>query len=151
MPVPLDEYPVHQVPMSMRYMESSDRNSYDRSYWNAQDRTGEVFLVTGLGVYPNLGVIDVHAVRKTGGSTMAVIIATPLSAEPRSIFRLFRKLTGHLDYKDTDEYREQCGTGNTDIEVNIHKESDAAVFELLAALPDFVEQGGARLVVKDLE
>jgi hypothetical protein len=100
---------------------------------------------------PNLGVIDVHAVRKTGGSTMAVIIATPLSAEPRSIFRLFRKLTGHLDYKDTDEYREQCGTGNTDIEVNIHKESDAAVFELLAALPDFVEQRGARLVVKDLE
>jgi hypothetical protein len=35
--------------------------------------------------------------------------------------------------------------------VNIHKESDAAVFELLAALPDFVEQRGARLVVKDLE
>ncbi len=60
-PVPLDEYPVHQVPMSMRHMESSDRNCYDRSYFNAHDRTGEVFLVTGLGVYPNLGVIDAFA------------------------------------------------------------------------------------------
>ena len=82
---------------------------------------------------------------------MAVIIATPLGAEPRSIFRLFRKLTGHLDYKDTDEYREQCGTGTTDIEINIHPESDPAVFELLTALPDFVERRGASLVVKDLE
>jgi hypothetical protein len=61
MPVPLDEYPVHQVPLSMRHMASSDRNSYDRSYFNAHDRTGDVFCVTGLGVYPNLGVIDAYA------------------------------------------------------------------------------------------
>lgn len=60
-PVALDEYPVHQVPLSMRHMESSDRNAYDRSYFNAHDRTGELFLVTGLGVYPNLGVIDAYA------------------------------------------------------------------------------------------
>ena len=72
MPVPLDEYPVHQVPLSMRYMETSDRNSYDRSYWNAQDRTGEVFLVTGLGVYPNLGVIDAYATIATPGRQVAV-------------------------------------------------------------------------------
>ena len=58
MPVPLDEYPVHQVPLSMRHMATSDRNAYDRCYFNAHDRSGEVFLVTGMGVYPNLGVID---------------------------------------------------------------------------------------------
>jgi hypothetical protein len=61
MPVPLDEYPVHQVPLSMRYMDTSDRNAYDRSYFNAHDRTGEIFFVSGLGVYPNLGVIDAYA------------------------------------------------------------------------------------------
>ncbi len=61
MPVPLDEYPVHQVPLSMRHMATSDRNAYDRCYFNAHDRTGEVFLVTGMGVYPNLGVIDAYA------------------------------------------------------------------------------------------
>jgi len=100
---------------------------------------------------PNLTVIDVHGVRESGGSVMAVIIATPMDATPRSIFRLFRKLSAHLDYKDTEEYREQCGEGPTDIEVSIHPDSDAAVFDLLAALPDFVERRGARLTVKHPE
>ena len=27
---PLDEYPIHQVPMSMAYVAKSDRNAYDR-------------------------------------------------------------------------------------------------------------------------
>ena len=58
MPVPLDEYPVHQVPLSMAYVATSDRNAYDRCYVNAHDHTGEMFCVTGLGVYPNLGVSD---------------------------------------------------------------------------------------------
>ena len=66
MPVPLDEYPVHQVPMSMQHMATSDRNAYDRCYLNAHDRTGQVFLVTGIGVYPNLGVIDAYATVRHG-------------------------------------------------------------------------------------
>ena len=66
MPVPLDEYPIHQVPLSMRYAGSSDRNFYDRCYFNAHDRTGDIFLVTGLGVYPNLGVIDAYATVRKG-------------------------------------------------------------------------------------
>ena len=61
MPVPLDEYPIHQAPLSIAYMDTSDRNAYDRCYLNAHDRTGDVFLVTGLGLYPNLGVIDAYA------------------------------------------------------------------------------------------
>ncbi|MGH9171456.1 MAG: hypothetical protein ACRD0Z_11380 [Acidimicrobiales bacterium] len=60
MPVPLDEYPLHQVPLSMQYAATSDRNCYDRCYVNAQDRTGRLFVVTGLGVYPNLGVTDAY-------------------------------------------------------------------------------------------
>jgi hypothetical protein len=62
MPVGLDEYPLHQTPLSMRYVDSSDRNFYDRCYFNAHDRTGEIFLVTGLGIYPQLGVKDAYAV-----------------------------------------------------------------------------------------
>ncbi len=72
MPVPLDEYPVHQLPLSMRYVGSSDRNFYDRCYFNAQDRTGDLFLVTGLGVYPNLGVIDAYATVRRGDRQWAV-------------------------------------------------------------------------------
>jgi hypothetical protein len=66
MPVPLDEYPIHQLPLSMRYVGSSDRNFYDRCYFNAHDRSGDIFLITGLGVYANLGVIDAYALVRQG-------------------------------------------------------------------------------------
>jgi len=65
-PVPLDEYPIHQAPVSLRHVASSDRNFYDRSYFNAHDRTGDLFFVTGLGVYPNLGVVDAYATVRKG-------------------------------------------------------------------------------------
>lgn len=57
-PDQLDEYPVHQAPLTMARMTSSDRNAYDRCYFNAHDGTGEVFLIAGMGIYPNLGVRD---------------------------------------------------------------------------------------------
>ena len=60
---------------------------------------------------PDISVIDVHGMRQNGGSTMAVVIATPMQADPRSVYRLFRKLDGHLEYIKTAAYREQCGTG----------------------------------------
>jgi hypothetical protein len=71
-PIPLDEYPVHQTPLPMDRVTSSDRNFYDRSYFNAYDRTGEIFLVTGLGVYPNLGVIDAYAAARSGDQQWSV-------------------------------------------------------------------------------
>jgi len=78
MPVPLDEYPVHQAPLSMRHMATSDRNAYDRCYLNAHDRTGEVFLVTGLGVYPNLGVVDAYATVARGPRQVTVRASSAL-------------------------------------------------------------------------
>ncbi len=65
-PIPADEYPLHQAPYSLAYAASSDRNFYDRCYLNAHDRSGEVFLITGLGQYPNLGVTDAFACVRLG-------------------------------------------------------------------------------------
>jgi hypothetical protein len=65
-PVPLDEFPIHQAALSMAQVASSDRNFYDRCYFNAHDRSGDIFLITGLGVYPNLGVTDAYAVVRRG-------------------------------------------------------------------------------------
>ena len=45
---------------------TSDKNFYDRCYFNAHDRTGDVFVITGLGSYVNLGVIDAYATVKLG-------------------------------------------------------------------------------------
>ncbi|HEV7191830.1 MAG TPA: hypothetical protein VGN35_01395 [Jatrophihabitantaceae bacterium] len=71
-PARLDEYPIHQSPLSMARVATSDRNFYDRCYFNAHDRSGEIFLITGLGVYPNLGVTDAFALVRKGDQQRAV-------------------------------------------------------------------------------
>ena len=70
---PLDEYPVHQLPQPIAWPGSSDRNFYDRSYLNAHDRTGEIFLITGIGYYPNLGVKDAFVLIARGGTTQTAV------------------------------------------------------------------------------
>ncbi|GAA2062687.1 hypothetical protein GCM10009839_87390 [Catenulispora yoronensis] len=58
---PLDDFPFHQVPESMAHVATSDRNFYDRYYFNVHHRTGDLFLALGVGQYPNLGVTDAFA------------------------------------------------------------------------------------------
>ncbi len=69
---PLDEYPLHQVPLPVTWAGSSDRNFYDRCYLNAHDRTGEIFLITGMGYYPNLGTKDAFVLVRRGDEQTAV-------------------------------------------------------------------------------
>ena len=78
-PVALDEYPIHQTPLSMARVATSDRNFYDRCYFNAHDRTGDLFLITGLGVYPNLGVTDAFALVRRGDAQHAVRFSDALA------------------------------------------------------------------------
>lgn len=72
MPVPLDEYPIHQTPLSLARVATSDRNFYDRYYFNAFDTVGGTMLITGFGVYPNLGVVDAFASVREGDSQRSV-------------------------------------------------------------------------------
>jgi len=65
-PHPLDEYPIHQSPLSAAQVATSDRNAYDRYYFNAHDRTGDRYVILGLGVYPNLGTADAFATFRHG-------------------------------------------------------------------------------------
>jgi hypothetical protein len=71
-PIPIDEFPIHQAPLSMAHPVSSDRNVYDRCYLNAHDRTGDVFAIGGFGVYPNLGVIDAYLGVRSGDRQVVV-------------------------------------------------------------------------------
>lgn len=64
---PLDDYPVHQVPEPMRFVGTSDRNFFDRYYFNCFPVGGELMLAFGLGQYPNLSVTDAFAVVSAGG------------------------------------------------------------------------------------
>ena len=74
---PLDEYPIHQAPLPASRAVSSDRNFYDRCYFNvirtdAESAADELMMVTGLGYYPNLGVKDAYAVIRRGTTQTAV-------------------------------------------------------------------------------
>ena len=78
MPHPLDEYPIHQVPLSMRYVDASDRNVYDRCIMHTFTRDGEIEMLTGLGVYPNLGVIDAYTTVRRGDRQVALRMSDAL-------------------------------------------------------------------------
>jgi hypothetical protein len=70
--VPLDEYPIHQAPVSMAYFATSDRNVYDRCILHCYQRDGERQLIAGLGVYPHLGVIDGYVTFRIGSKQFVV-------------------------------------------------------------------------------
>ncbi|MFP5220253.1 MAG: hypothetical protein ACLGIG_11075 [Actinomycetes bacterium] len=69
---PLDEYAVHQAPVSLAHPATSDRNFYDRCIFHALDPSGDRMLVVGGGVYPNLGVEDGYAALRTGSRQTTV-------------------------------------------------------------------------------
>ncbi len=80
---PLDEYPIHQLPLPVTWAGSSDRNFYDRCYFNAHDRTGDIFVITGAGFYPNLGTKDAFVLVRRGDEQTAVHLSDALDPQGR--------------------------------------------------------------------
>ena len=61
-----DDYPIHQTPEPIAFA-GSDRNFYDRYFFNAYAPDGSAFAAVAFGVYPALNVADAHiAVVKDG-------------------------------------------------------------------------------------
>jgi len=52
-----DDYPVHQLPEPIA-TSGTDRNFYDRYFFNGYTLDGRVFFAVALGVYPHLNVMD---------------------------------------------------------------------------------------------
>ncbi len=67
----------------MAHVMSSDRNAYDRFYFNAHGRSGSPFLLAGIGVYPNLGVIDGYATVRVADRQLTVRAADALDGHDR--------------------------------------------------------------------
>ena len=87
---PLDDYPVHQIPEPIRHVGTSDRNFYDRYYFNLHGKSDELMLVTGLGQYPNLGVTDAFShmewfERPDGSVAVSEVGARPPGAQIASM------------------------------------------------------------------
>ena len=53
-----DDYPVHQTPEPIACVGTSDRNFYDRFFFNGYARDGSTFFAAAMGQYPNRHVMD---------------------------------------------------------------------------------------------
>ncbi len=80
---PLDDYLAHQVPETFDRVGTSDRNFFDRYYFNCHDLDGELLFVHGMGLYPNLGVIDAFTSIVLDGKQHVIRSSRELGADRR--------------------------------------------------------------------
>ncbi|MGY8805913.1 MAG: hypothetical protein ACKVK6_16980, partial [bacterium] len=84
---PMDEFMAHQTCETFDHVFTSDRNFYDRYYFNMHSSSDELFVIMGMGQYPNLGTTDafvsvsigeeihvVRASRELGGNRLDTTI-----------------------------------------------------------------------------
>lgn len=82
MPIsPMDEYLAHQTSDTFDFVATSDKNFYDRYYFNAHASSDELFLVTGMGQYPNLGVTDAFVCISHGDTQYVVRSSRELGSD----------------------------------------------------------------------
>jgi hypothetical protein len=53
-----DDYPIHQTAEPIAQPLSSDRNVYDRYWFNGYQDDGSLYFGIGAAIYPNLGIMD---------------------------------------------------------------------------------------------
>jgi hypothetical protein len=53
-----DDYPIHQTAEPIAQPASSDRNVYDRYWFNGYQDDGAFYFGIGSAIYPNLGIMD---------------------------------------------------------------------------------------------
>ncbi|MGH3362028.1 MAG: hypothetical protein ACRDOM_06170 [Nocardioides sp.] len=78
---PLDEYPLHQVPLPLAWAGTSDRHFYDRCYLGCYHRQGDLALITGLGLYPNLATKDAFVLIRRGDMQTAVHLSDAIGSD----------------------------------------------------------------------
>ena len=53
-----DDYPIHQTSEPIAHPATSDRNVYDRYWFNGYQDDGAFYFGIGAALYPNLGIMD---------------------------------------------------------------------------------------------
>ena len=53
-----DDYPIHQTPEPIAHPASSDRNVYDRTWFNGYTPDGSAYFGIGIAIYPHRRVLD---------------------------------------------------------------------------------------------
>jgi hypothetical protein len=62
-----DDYPIHQTPEPAAFA-GTDRNFYDRYFFNGTNADGSEFFALAFGIYPNINIADAHFAVLRGGT-----------------------------------------------------------------------------------
>ena len=79
-----DEFPLHQTPEPVAY-SGTDRNFYDRYFFNGYAPDGSGFFALAFGVYPHLDVADAHFSFIRGGVQYCLHASCELGMERMSM------------------------------------------------------------------
>ncbi len=97
--------------------------------------------------------LDVNGIKKSGGSDLVVIVASPLADDERSLNRLMKKIEMYIRFISSNEFLTESGVptpANTFIRVKLHTGSSPMARELLFRCHDWVRANNATLEVEDL-
>ncbi len=107
----LDDYPIHQTPEPIAHPASSDRNVYDRTWFNGYTADGSAYFAIGIAIYPYRRVLDCafSVVERGGrqhcffGSRLAPLERTEMQIGPfrLEIIEPLRRARVVLDDNDT--------------------------------------------------
>lgn len=78
---PMDEFMAHQTCETFDQVFTSDRNFYDRVYFNVHNCSDELFAIIGMGQYPNLGTTDAFACISHGETIHTVRASRTLGSD----------------------------------------------------------------------
>jgi hypothetical protein len=122
----MDDYPLHQTAEPIRNVATSDRNFYDRYYFNLHGCSDELFLIVGVGQYPNLGVQDAFACVRRG--------------DKHRVVRASRELGDRMDMT-VGPFRVEVIEGLKKVRVVLEPTEHGIAFDLTweGAIPAFLE------------
>jgi hypothetical protein len=64
----LDDFPIHQTPEPIAHPATTDRNAYDRTWFNGYAPDGSYYFGLGMAIYPHRGILDcAFSTLKPGG------------------------------------------------------------------------------------
>ncbi len=75
-----DDYPIHQTPEPIAF-SGTDRNFYDRYFFNGYRQDGSGFFAVAFGVYPHLNVADAHVSVLRDGKQISLHASRELNME----------------------------------------------------------------------
>lgn len=77
-----DDYPIHQTPDPIKTPWTTDRDFYERYWFNGYSKAGDLYLGVGTALYPHLGIQDCGISVVRNGEQHAFHASARANAEP---------------------------------------------------------------------